>query len=528
MDKIWSWILNLPSPSNWPPSTNPPPSLTLASSPEKFILFQADRTDGSDALINFSISLHGFYPKYPSRTLWVSDPFSLSSPSISHLLLLRQLLHEIVSLSPSVSYLNSNPLNLDQEVISKAVNSVSETEASGFFSLSFLLRLFFLCAIDAPSEAGFVFFSSLGETISSSLNCTKAISYFLQLAGPDVEQRYIRSLGYMLSKWCLLREIQLEPAKSHVWPVPSACFSYATSLHGLIILKGYAPVLAMSRTRSADQPKLDHQNFAHEPQESALKYSLAHQQFEVIVRLEYTVCMRDPRFIKVEIRVDNICAHVVKLGYRKKDIDESEIEEEEEEVEIETERHFPSRVRVWIGPEPGSAYATGPSLGRSSGNPEREVETMRTIKGGFSNAIKTNGIKAKVRSSARTKNKSWRWEQETDGSAAIFEGILCDSATWTEVATWKPVIGSPDPRTALKRRWRGPGRAFSRKGGLVVAGDELAEPVTWRVGREMEGRRVTWRVGGRFWVSYFANEVKSGYYETRCVEWNQEVQIALE
>jgi hypothetical protein len=61
----------------------------------------------------------------------------------------------------------------------------------------------------------------------------------------------------------------------------------------------------------------------------------------------------------------------------------------------------------------------------------------------------------------------------------------------------------------------------------VVAGDELPEGVTWRVGREMEGRKVRWRIGGRFWVSYFANEVRSGYWETRCVEWNQEVELAL-
>nr|CAD1837886.1 unnamed protein product [Ananas comosus var. bracteatus] len=43
----------------------------------------------------------------------------------------------------------------------------------------------------------------------------------------------------------------------------------------------------------------------------------------------------------------------------------------------------------------------------------------------------------------------------------------------------------------------------------------------------MAGRRVTWRVGGRFWATYFPNEVKSGYYESRWVEWREEVELHL-
>jgi hypothetical protein len=55
----------------------------------------------------------------------------------------------------------------------------------------------------------------------------------------------------------------------------------------------------------------------------------------------------------------------------------------------------------------------------------------------------------------------------------------------------------------------------------------LPEGVTWRLGREMEERKVRWKIGGRLWASYFANETRSGYWETRCVEWNQEVELAL-
>jgi len=36
-----------------------------------------------------------------------------------------------------------------------------------------------------------------------------------------------------------------------------------------------------------------------------------------------------------------------------------------------------------------------------------------------------------------------------------------------------------------------------------------------------------WRIGGQVWVSYFPNEVKSSYFETRCVEWCDEVDLPL-
>ncbi|KAJ4762815.1 neuronal PAS domain protein [Rhynchospora pubera] len=519
MDNIWSWIMSLPSLADWPSAAAP--SLLLASSPDKFILFEAECTtsSSSDATVAFSISLHE-YNSSASRTLWLFNPSPLSSSSVLHSLLLHQIIHEITSLSPSISSLNSN-IYFEQESISRLVENLEENEASSFFSLTLLLRLFWLCTIDAPAEAGYLFFSALAENVYRALSCTGVFSNFLLAVGPDVEQRYMRSLGYMLSKWCLLRDIQAG-SMLNAEPVPAACLSYATTVHGLFVHKAYAPVLAMARLR-ASETNMD--ELVGEPKESALRYALAHQQLELVVQLDYNICMQDPRFIRVDIHVDSLRFHVVRLGYNRQD-DETELEEQDE-IEIESERHFPSRMRFWVGPVPGSTYATGPSLGRSSGNPEREVETTQTVKGGFMAGMKSKGIRAKVRSSTRTRNRSWRWEQEADGSAAVFEGVLCDTATWTEVATWRPGIAHTDPRTGLRRRWRGPGRAFSKKGGLVVAGDELPEGVTWRVGREMEGKKVRWRVGGRFWVSYFANEVRSGYWETRCVEWNHEVELAL-
>jgi hypothetical protein len=271
------------------------------------------------------------------------------------------------------------------------------------------------------------------------------------------------------------------------------------------------------------------------PEEPALRYGLVHQQLEVVAQLEYAVSVRDKRFISVGVRVDNIRARVVRLGYRKNGADAEGDVDDDDDV-MDGERHFPSRIRLWVGPRFGSSYATGPSLGRSTGNPERDVEMTRTVKGAFSGtAAKLAGsnaghprVKAKMHTSARTRNRSWRWEQEAEGSAGVFEGVLCDPVTGTEVSAWRiGGNGEADPRNGMRRRYGGPGRAFSKMRGLVVAGDELPEEVTWRVGREAEGRKLRWRVGLKAWVSYLPNEVRSRHFETRCVEWAHEVELPL-
>ncbi|XP_042447535.1 uncharacterized protein LOC122032320 [Zingiber officinale] len=506
MDDVWSWISSLPDPSQWPST---PPSLTLASSADgRSICLSADRTAGSDseALLTFSLTLHGFHPIGLSRTLWLSDPVTPSSPHIS---LLLQLLAESISTSTSSFPLPAT--KLEEELVALGGDEDDE-QAASFLCLVLLIRLFWLCATEAPADAGFLFFRSLDGPLERTLAGIRlALGRVLLALGPDAEGRLMRSLGYMLCKWCILRELQGGGGPA------GCCPSYAAERHGLWVLKGFAPVPAMARyggsTSTGGQ--------SLEAKDSVLRYALAHQQLEAVVQLEYTVCLRDPRFIRVSVRVDNVRLHVVRLRFgRRKD------EVGKEEQEVDAELHFPSRARVWVGPELGASYATGPSLGRSSGNPERELEAARTLKGRFGGG-KAAGVKATARTATRARGRSWRWEQEAEGGVGVFEGVLCDGATGAEVAEWRPGGGGGDPRGGMRRRYSGWGRAFSKGGGVVVAGDELAEAVEWRVGREMEGRVVRWRVGGRVWVSYFANEMKTGYYDTRSVEWREEVELAF-
>lgn len=536
MDDVWPWLASLLRPTR-----DAKASFPLAASPDgACIVLQAgvvaapreDDDDGSNnpARVAFSLVITSG-ANGVARALWTSE--AVASRVALRIQLLVQLLDGAIALVPcdllADDHQASELLKLDAEVVSGVVAPAGGTDdvSSAFFSLALLLRLFWCCALDAAADSGFLFFRLLGPEIEHALgSCRPALGAFLRAVGPDVEERFMRSLGYMLAKWCLLREIQDETAESTTPSselenrpppprlIPAACVSYAAEAHGLWVLRGYAPVLAMPRVVAA-APEDD----------PALRYGLAHTQLEAVAQLEYAV-RAGAGFLAVSVRVDNVRLRVARLGFRGADA-----ERDQDVVTMDGERHFPSRIRVWVGPRCGAAYATGPSLGRSTGNPDRHVETTRVVKGAFA-ATKLAGsaprVKAKVRSSARTRHRSWRWEQDAEGGTAVFEGVLCDTVTGTELSSWRPAgNGGPDPRNGMRRRYSGPGRAFSKMRGIVVAGDELPEEVTWRMGREAGGRTLPWRIGLKVWITYLPNEVRSLHFETRCVHWAHEVELPL-
>ncbi|KAL5714094.1 hypothetical protein ACHQM5_016102 [Ranunculus cassubicifolius] len=510
---IWSWISELPNSSDWPDSNSPLIfELTPASRDnDKAILLKAERTSGSntETLVTFSICLQGFnFNSEYKTTLWVSDTCPLSSTNPNFLPLLLQLLQEIISRSPTAhdsTCPRSQLQKLKPEPISWIIDSHSPESFSGFFNLVFLCRLFWLCVCDSHFEVGELFFNTLLTSNFDILSCRHVVRNFLISVGVDAELCFMRTLGYMVAKWLMLRDMGV--GLQLLTPPPSYGFSYAMESHGLWILKGYAPVLSINQTRSMDKSRV------LEAKESVLRYFLAHQQLEAVIQLEYNVVYHD-NFIQVNARVDNIRIHVVKLGFNKN-----------EDGEYVEETYFPSRIRIWVGPEIGSTYMASLSLSRSIRNTEKEIETQKTVKGNFGKS-KVPFMKAIATTSTKTKTRSWRWEQDAEGNAVIFEAILHDDASGIEVASWKPKDGG-NPKNGLRKRYTGGSRVFNRSGSLVLAGDEYGEWVSWRVSREMEGSVLKWRLGGKVWLSYWPNNVKSNHFETRCVDWCEEVDLPL-
>ncbi|KAH0977895.1 hypothetical protein GBA52_027614 [Prunus armeniaca] len=521
---IWSWISDLPNSAEWAESDSPH-TFELASSgasydsnPTRSIQLQAERTTGSniDTLVTFSVCLHGFNNQYhPKKTIWVSDTCSLSSDK-PYLPLLLQLLREIISRSPTAhdsTCPRSQLQTLKPDPFSWIMDSHSPESFSTFFDLVFVTRLFWLCACDSPTEVGSLYFKSLLAPNLEALLCKQApaLRTFLITVGLDAELCFMRTVGYMLAKWCILREVGVGLQTLTSSPSQNLGFSYATEACGFWVLKAYAPVMGMRTTRSVNLNQKN-QFPALETRDSVLKYALAHQQLEAVVQVEYSVGFYDG-FIQVTARVDNLRFHVVNLGFNKND-----------DVDYAEEKYFPSRVRVWVGPEVGANYVNGLSLGRSTDNGEREVKTQRITKGSFAKS-KVPKVQSAARVSTRMRKRNWRWDQDAEGNAAVFDAVLCDNMTGHEVATWNPAIG--EQSDGLRQRYTGANRPFTKKGSLVLSGDEYGDGVGWRLNREMEGSVLKWRIGGKVWLSYWPNEVNSSYFETRCVEWCDEVDLPL-
>ncbi|XP_054786212.1 uncharacterized protein LOC129292646 [Prosopis cineraria] len=524
MMDIWSWICELPSNSEeWSDS----PTFELASSGQadqddstRSIYLRADRTSGSEAeaAVIFTVCLQGFHPFNAEKPLWVSEKCHLSREN-PFLPLFLQLLQEIIALSPNApnsTCPRSQLQKLKPDPIAWVMNSHSPESFSTFFNLVFILRLFWLCACDGPNEAGWLYFQSLLasalETVSS--NPSPVLRTFLITVGVDMELCFMRTLGYIIAKWCIFRELGVGLQALVPPPCRGPGFSYATEAHGFWVLKGYAPMMTMMKPASSNGlktqiPRLD-------AKEAVLKYTLAHQQLEALVQLEYSVTYHDG-FIQVRARVDNIRLNVAKLGFKNQN----------DEAEYGEEKHFPSRVRIWVGPEVGATYVGGLSLSRSTENTDREVEIQKIVKGNFQK-LKLSKGKAVARTSTKTKTKNWRMDQEAEGNAAIFDAVLYDNATGQEVATGKPYGETGgDPVHGLRRRYMGANRPFTKTGSVVLAGDEYGEEVGWKLGKEMEGSVLKWRIGGEFWVSYWPNEAKTSFFETRYVEWCDEVDLPL-
>ncbi|XP_019165141.1 PREDICTED: uncharacterized protein LOC109161274 [Ipomoea nil] len=517
MMDVWTWICELPNSDE----SNSPFVFNLATSehnPARSIQLRAEPSLHSNS-VTFSVCLLGFHSDDAEvTTVWVSDECHLSSDK-PFLPLVLQLLQEVISRSPTAhdsTCPRSQLQKLHPDRVSWMLDSHSPETFSSFFNLVLLSRLFWLCACDAPSEAGALYFHSIlapNLEMFSSKPAPVVLRTFFVTVGTDVELCFMRTFGYMLAKWLILREVggvglqSLTPQYLGI--------SYSTEAYGLWILKGYAPVRAMKCTLHRGErnpfPVI-------EAKESALRYALAHHQLEAVIQFEYTVGYFDG-FIQVNARLDNIRLHVARLGFNKSQ-DDAYVDE----------KHFPSRIRVWVGPEVGASYVGGLSLGQSTNNIEKEVETHKIWKGSFGDS-KVPKMKAVARMATKTKMKNWRWDQDTEGNAVVYDATLCDNQTGIEVATWKPDNGDDGPTAVvmnnLGRRYRGANRGFTKKGSLVIAGEESGTGVGWRLSKEMVGSVLKWRIGGEVWLTYWPNHVNTSYYETRCVEWCDEVDLPL-
>ncbi|XP_057535705.1 uncharacterized protein LOC130813830 [Amaranthus tricolor] len=539
---IWSWICNLPSSPEWSPSNSQLVyHLTSNDTIRKgnlvgSIELKAERSSelNTEKWITFSIFVQGFNPTESShKTIWISDPCSLSSNK-PFLPLVLQLIQEIIQRAPITyhdkTHHGSHNIKVKPDLIVGILETYSPESFSDFFNILIFTRLFWLCACDAPTEVGSLYFHSLlapNIELLSRATHVQVLKDVMEAVGIDVEMCISRAFGYMITKWLIAKEMRTVGLSS-VLPLPSNLgLSYASEATSMWLLKGYVPAWAMKRTCPSDKKE----GFLFVgAKESALRYSLAHQQLEAHIQLEYKVEFLESH-IQVKAHLDNIRLHVVKLGFSKNN------EENNTNTEFNEELYFPSRIEFWVGPEIGCNYVSSISLGKSTCNIQREIESQKLVKGSFGK-MKTPKVKTMSRTSTKMKMKNWRWDQDVEGNVAIFDAIFYDNANGIEVYSKKLINGASTSNNNynnknkiinddLGKRYSRVDRPFMKSGGFVFTKNEYGEEVKWRLRKEMEGSVLKWRIGSKIWLTYWPSDVESSFYETRCIEWSQEVDLPL-
>ncbi|CAA0807438.1 Unknown protein [Striga hermonthica] len=194
---IWSWICELPNLASLDPPNSPLTFQLAINADSTHSIHLRATPDSETSNITFFICLDD-----NPQPAWFSDTCSLSSDK-PFLPLLLQLLHEIVSRSPTFPRPQLGRGLIRPEPVSWALDSHLPDSFSSFFTLIFLTRLFWLCACDSPPEFGSLYFHSLLSPNLALFSCRHApvLTNFFLSAGADVELCLARSFGYVLAKW---------------------------------------------------------------------------------------------------------------------------------------------------------------------------------------------------------------------------------------------------------------------------------------------------------------------------------------
>lgn len=188
------------------------------------------------------------------------------------------------------------------------------------------------------------------------------------------------------------------------------------------------------------------------------------------------------------------------------------------------EKHFPSRVSLQLTPTLQNQVLSL-SVGKSSENPRREIGVDKSIEASFE-PVNTLGLKVSAGESTTVSLKPWKFEESVYGYSANFNWFLHDSMDGKEIYSTKPSkFALINPKSWFKNRYSRACRPFTRQGGVIFAGDEYGEGVSWKVDKGAIGNTMEWEVRGWIWLTYLPNKHKTFYNETRRMEFREIVHL---
>ncbi|CAN4095059.1 unnamed protein product [Withania somnifera] len=375
---------------------------------------------------------------------------------------------------------------------------------SGFkeiFNFSFLTLAFIICIYEAPADLRSTCIISLKNQFSCSQS-RQASKLLVRMLGSNTEEQWMRSVNLAITNWIMEIHSSSSPMKT-----PCPLFSYSFSTQGLWKVQLYCPVIAMDvETSTASSLSDDH-----------LRFSLNFHQLEGVIQLNHKVIVQE-KWIEVMVNTDNIRCDVVRL------VNESLMSERGAGI---SEKHFPSRISLQLTPTLQSNVLSV-SANKSSDNPSREIGMEKTIEAGFDPPNTYMGLKVSAGETVVTSMKPWKFEQSVNGDGANLNWFLHDSGNGREVFSSKPSVFSLiQPKAWFKNRYSSVYRPFTKQGGVIFAGDEYGESVSWKVDKRAMGKPMEWELKGRVWLTYWPNKHRTSYAETRRLEFREVLHLSL-
>ncbi|KAL8539321.1 hypothetical protein ACS0TY_001081 [Phlomoides rotata] len=483
---VFSWIENLPPIHQW--KTNSINLCPLSSSQPSLKL-----SITNFASSHFSLSIIADYNLPIS--LWTSKRLLLKPTSqkllddeITISTLIHNFIEDVLKYSPIKC--PSSPKRLP----------ISQTNPyKDIFNFSFLTLSFIVCIYEAPADLR----ASCLNTFKDQLACpnSRGVSKVLmRLLGSNMEEQWMRSINLAITNW--ISELQ---AMTTSLKTPSSLFSYSLSLLGLWKVQLYCPVIAMNVEKSSGNSPDDH-----------LMFSLNFHQLEGVIQLNYRVTVLE-KWIEIKINTDNIRCDVVKLLTNTLMTQRGA---------GSSEKHFPSRIALQITPTMQSNVISI-SVSKSSDNASIGIGTENGMEVSFEPSTAL-GLHFSTGDSISTSMRPWKFEQSVYGYTANLNWFLHDSEDGREVFSSKPSkMSLLHPRAWFKNRYSSANRPFTRQGGVVFAGDEYGENVSWKMDKGCMGRSMEWEIKGWIWLTYWPNKHKTFYSETRRLEFKEVVHLNL-
>ncbi|KAG7539146.1 hypothetical protein ISN44_As13g028170 [Arabidopsis suecica] len=494
---VFTWIQNIPQITKWRttslsfcicPSTSEFPNSTLNLIAQK---------SPNPSVLTFSIIVQS--NNHSTLYLWTTKQDLNINPNSPNPFDEQTIVSLLFNIVESILTYTSNSSNYSTIKISNPDSSKIDG-LKDIINAVILTLSFIVCVYEAPLYLRENCLNTLKNHLVTC-HARQATVSLMKLLGSNLEEQWMRTVNLALTNW-IIEQRRCESTKTTTTPL----FSYAVSAYGLWKVQLYCPVEAMEVERSSN-PTAD----------SRLLFSLKFNQLEGVMQFNHKVVVRD-KWIDVIVKIDNIRYDVIKLANEKL---------MSRRGAGEHEKHFPSRISLQLTPTLQTDFISV-SVSKSSNNPGREFEVERSIEGSF-DPPNSLGLRVAGREASTMTMTPWKFEQSVLGYTANLNWILYDSSVGgREVFSTKPSRFSiMSPRSWFKDRYARAYRSFTRRGGVIFAGDEYGESVVWKIGKGALGRTMEWEIKGFIWLTYWPNKYKTFYHETRRLEFTQLLNLTI-